>query len=201
MAARSKARKRALDILFEADQRGLDAVGVLAERVRRADPPVPEYAVEIVEGVSAHLERIDELLATYAQGWTVDRMPGVDRALLRLSTWELLWNDEVPDAVAIDEAVELARSLSTDDSPAFVNGLLARLLGGELLGQRHGLAQHHRVGPLVGVQQLVGPDPQDRPVDRRHAVELAHSLSTDESPAFVNGLLARLLAVKPTVTR
>ena len=128
MGARSKARKRALDVLFEADQRGLDAVSVLAERVRRADPPVPEYAVEIVEGVTAHRERIVELLATFAQGWTVDRMPGVDRALLRLSSWELLYNDEVPDAVAIDEAVELARSLSTDESPAFVNGLLARLL-------------------------------------------------------------------------
>jgi N utilization substance protein B len=89
---------------------------------------VPEYTVEIVEGVGAHLERIDELLATYAQGWSVDRMPGVDRALLRLSAWELLWNDDVPDAVAIDEAVELAHSLSTDESPAFVNGLLARLL-------------------------------------------------------------------------
>jgi N utilization substance protein B len=128
VGARSKARKRALDVLFEADQRGLDAVAVLAERLRRADPPVPEYAVEIVEGVAAHRERIDELLATYAQGWTVDRMPGVDRALLRLSAWELLYNDDVPDAVAIDEAVELARSLSTDESPAFVNGLLARLL-------------------------------------------------------------------------
>jgi N utilization substance protein B len=128
VGARSKARKRALDVLFEADQRGLDAVAVLSERVRRADPPVPEYTVEIVEGVSAQRERIDELLATYAQGWTVDRMPGVDRALLRLSAWELLYNDDVPDAVAIDEAVELARSLSTDESPAFVNGLLARLL-------------------------------------------------------------------------
>jgi len=128
VGARTKARKRALDILFEADQRGLDVAGVLAERVRRADPPVPEYTVEIVEGVAAHLERIDELLATYAQGWPVDRMPGVDRALLRLSAWELLWNDEVPDAVAIDEAVELAHTLSTDESPAFVNGLLARLL-------------------------------------------------------------------------
>ena len=128
MGARSKARKRALDVLFEADQRGLDAVSVLADRLRRADPPVPEYAVEIVEGVTIHRERIDELLATYAQGWTVDRMPGVDRALLRLSAWELLYNEDVPDAVAIDEAVELARMLSTDESPAFVNGLLARLL-------------------------------------------------------------------------
>jgi N utilization substance protein B len=128
VGARSKARKRALDVLFEADQRGLDAVSVLADRLRRADPPVPEYAVEIVEGVTIHRERIDELLATYAQGWTVDRMPGVDRALLRLSAWELLYNEDVPDAVAIDEAVELARMLSTDESPAFVNGLLARLL-------------------------------------------------------------------------
>jgi N utilization substance protein B len=128
MAARTKARKRALDILFEADQRGVNPATVLAERVRRADPPVPEYTVEIVEGVLAHRERIDELLSTYAQGWTIPRMPGVDRALLRLSTWELLYNDLVPDAVAIDEAVELARSLSTDESPAFVNGLLARLL-------------------------------------------------------------------------
>jgi N utilization substance protein B len=128
MAARSKARKRALDILFEADQRGVAPATVLAERVGRADPPVAEYTVEIVEGVLAHRERIDELLATYAQGWTVARMPGVDRALLRLSAWELLYNDAVPDAVVIDEAVELARSLSTDESPAFVNGLLARLL-------------------------------------------------------------------------
>jgi transcription antitermination protein NusB len=128
VAARSKARKRALDILFEADQRGLDPLAVLAERVRRGEPPVSEYTVEIVEGAVAHRERIDELLSTYAQGWTLDRMPGVDRSLLRLAAWELLYNDDVPDAVAIDEAVELAHSLSTDESPAFVNGLLARLL-------------------------------------------------------------------------
>ena len=127
-AARSKARKRALDVLFEADQRRLDPMVVLRERMGRAEPPVPEYTVEIVEGVLAHQERIDELLSTYAQGWTLDRMPGVDRALLRLGAWELLYNDDVPDPVAIDEAVELARMLSTDESPAFVNGLLARLL-------------------------------------------------------------------------
>jgi N utilization substance protein B len=128
VAARSKARKRALDVLFEADQRGVDPAAVLAERIERAEPPVAPYTVEIVEGVLAHRERIDELLGTYAQGWTVPRMPGVDRALLRMSAWELLYNDAVPDAVVIDEAVELARSLSTDESPAFVNGLLARLL-------------------------------------------------------------------------
>src|SRR4051794_16594590 len=128
MAARSKARKRALDVLFEADQRGLNPLDVLAERVRRAEPPIAEYTVDVVEGVVAHQDRIDELLSTYAQGWTLDRMPGVDRSLLRLASWELLYNDDVPDAVAIDEAVELAHMLSTDESPAFVNGLLARLL-------------------------------------------------------------------------
>ena len=131
MAARSKARKRALDILFEADQRGLNPVELLAERLaerRAGDVPIPEYAVALVEGVVARQARIDELLSTYAHGWTLDRMPAVDRALLRLGAWELLYNDDVPDAVAIDEAVELARSLSTAESPAFVNGLLARLL-------------------------------------------------------------------------
>ena len=128
MGARSKARKRALDLLFEADQRGLDPVRLLAERLPDAHPPISEYAAAVVEGVQAHRERIDELLTTYSQGWTLDRMPGVDRAVLRIGSWELLFNDDVPDAVAIDEAVELARLLSTDESPSFVNGLLARLL-------------------------------------------------------------------------
>jgi N utilization substance protein B len=129
MGARSKARKRALDILFEADQRGIDAVTLMAARVAE-DPSrtLPEYSAELVEGVSERSERIDELLSTYSHGWTIERMPAVDRAVLRLGAWELLFNDDVPDAVAIDEAVELARTLSTDDSPSFVNGLLARLL-------------------------------------------------------------------------
>ncbi len=129
MGARTKARTRALEVLFEADQRGLPPMDVLRSRLAGSDgPPVPEYSVEIVEGVLAHRDRIDELLETYSHGWTVERMPGVDRALLRLSAWELLFNDDVPDAVTIDEAVEIARTLSTDESPAFVNGLLARLL-------------------------------------------------------------------------
>jgi len=128
VGARSKARKRALDLLFEADQRDLDPVALVAERLPTAHPPISEYAVTLVEGVHQHRERIDELLATYAQGWTIDRMPGVDRIVLRIGAWELLFNDDVPDAVAIDEAVELARLLSTDESPSFVNGLLARLL-------------------------------------------------------------------------
>ncbi|MFI7588899.1 transcription antitermination factor NusB [Spongisporangium articulatum] len=131
MGARSKARKRALDVLFEADQRGLEPLVLVKERL--AEPvaervPLPEYAVTLVEGVVERRERIDELLSTYSQGWTLDRMPAVDRAVLRLGAWEMLFNDDVPDAVAIDEAVELVRTLSTDDSPGFVNGLLARLL-------------------------------------------------------------------------
>jgi len=127
MAARSKARKRAVDVLFEADQRGLDPVTVLADRLAQADPPLNEYTITLVEGVLARRERIDELISTYAQGWTLERMPAVDRAVLRLGAWEILYSD-VPDAVAVDEAVELSRSLSTDESPSFVNGLLGRLL-------------------------------------------------------------------------
>jgi transcription antitermination protein NusB len=128
VGARSKARKRALDVLYEAAQRGADPVATLRERLAQSDPPVPEYAVTLVEGVVAHRERIDELLTTYAEEWTLDRMPAVDLAVLRIGAYELLWCDDVPDGVAISEAVELVASLSTDDSPKFVNGLLARLL-------------------------------------------------------------------------
>jgi N utilization substance protein B len=128
VGARSKARKRALDVLYECDLRGSDATGTLATRLAQADPPVPEYTVELVEGVVAHRERIDELLTTYAVGWTLDRMPPVDRNILRLGVFELLWRDDVPDAVVLSEAVELARNLSTEESPKFVNGLLARVL-------------------------------------------------------------------------
>jgi N utilization substance protein B len=127
VGARSKARKRALDVLYEAAQRRTDPVDTLRERLAQSDPPVTEYAVELVEGVAAHRERIDELLATYSEGWTLERMPPVDLAVLRIGTYELLYRDDIPDAVAVSEAVELAGSLSTDESPAFVNGLLARL--------------------------------------------------------------------------
>lgn len=127
MSARSKARKRALDVLFQSDLRGRDAVGVLATRLAEANPPVPEYTVVLVEGVVANTERIDELIVTYAEGWTIDRMPAVDRNLLRIGIYELLWCDDVPAGVAISEAVELASSLSTDDSARFVNGVLARI--------------------------------------------------------------------------
>jgi N utilization substance protein B len=128
VSARSKARKRALDVLYESEVRDVDATATLAERIRLAEPPVNDYTIELVEGVVDHRARIDEILAEYAEGWTVDRMPDVDRAVLRLGVYELLWRPDVPDAVAIDEAVELAKSLSTDESPRFVNGVLGRVL-------------------------------------------------------------------------
>jgi transcription antitermination protein NusB len=125
--ARSKARKRALDILFEADQRDSPVLDLLAERITLGSPPVSGYAADLVRGVAAHAARIDELISQYAEGWTLDRMPAVDRNVLRIGIYELLWADDVPDAVAINEAVLLAQDLSTDASPAFVNGLLARI--------------------------------------------------------------------------
>jgi N utilization substance protein B len=128
MPARSKARKRALDILFEAEARSEPVLGLLAERTADADPPVSEYAAELVRGVHEHAALIDDLLTTHSQGWALARMPAVDRNILRIGAFELLWQDQVPDAVAISEAVALAAELSTDDSPAFVNGLLGRLL-------------------------------------------------------------------------
>ncbi len=128
MGARSKARKRALDVLYEAAQRSADPMATLRERLAQSDPPVPEYATELVEGVVTHQERIDELLATYAESWTLERMPPVDLAALRIGAYELLWCDDVPDGVAVSEAVALVSSLSTDESAGFVNGLLARLL-------------------------------------------------------------------------
>jgi transcription antitermination protein NusB len=125
--ARSKARKRALDILFEAEQRDTPVLDLLAERSALASPPVSAYAAGLVRGVTGHAARIDQLISEFAEGWTLDRMPAVDRNVLRIGVYELLWAPDVPDGVAISEAVLLARDLSTDASPAFVNGLLARI--------------------------------------------------------------------------
>ncbi len=126
MAARTKARKRALDVLFEADQRGANVSQVLGERVALSgrETALPEYAAEIVGGVVAHWTEIQEIIQDASTEWTIDRMPAVDRALLRIAVWEILFNNDVPVSVAIDEAVELATSLSTDDSPSFINGVL-----------------------------------------------------------------------------
>jgi len=132
VSARSKARKRALDILFQADVRGDDVAVTLAAEAKRASAePAREaswlYAREIVDGVIDHRDEIDEQITTHSRDWKLERMPAVDRALLRMGVWEVLFNDEVPTGVAIDEAVELAKEFSTDDSGAFVHGVLARV--------------------------------------------------------------------------
>ena len=132
MSARSKARKRALDILFQSDVRGDDfAVTLAAEAKRAASEPAREaswlYAREIVDGVIDNRDAIDEQITTFAKDWPLARMPAVDRAVLRIGVWELLYNDEVPAAVAIDEAVELAKEFSTDESGPFVHGVLGRI--------------------------------------------------------------------------
>ncbi len=131
MPARRKARKRALDVLYEADLRDRPPVEVLAGYLDRIEKPRPEHLPttrsSLVEGVAANLDRIDELIASYAEGWTLDRMPVVDRNLARIAVYELLYVDEIDDPVAITEAVELARQMSTDDSPRFLNGMLGRV--------------------------------------------------------------------------
>jgi transcription antitermination protein NusB len=129
VAARTKARKRALDLLFEAEQRGVNAADLLRERLAApvTEAPLSEFTADLVMGVVEHWGQVDELIATYSQGWTLQRMPAVDRAILRLGAYEVIWSSDVPEPVAISEWVGLATELSTDDSPRFVNGLLARL--------------------------------------------------------------------------
>jgi N utilization substance protein B len=126
--ARSKARKRALDVLYAAELRGQDPVAALESAMADGEGPTNPYTETLVRGVGEHRERIDELLGQYAQGWTLDRMPAIDRNALRIGTFELLYADDVPDVVAVSEAVALVRDLSTDDSPSFVNGVLGSML-------------------------------------------------------------------------
>lgn len=127
MNSRTKARLRALEVLFEADQRNEDYIEVLRRRRLYTVAQISAYSEEIIRGVRDQDEEIREFVETYARDWSFERMPAVDRAVLRIGTWELLYNDEVPDAVAISEAVGLARVLSTNESPKFVNGLLDKL--------------------------------------------------------------------------
>lgn len=132
MSARTKARKRAIDLLYGADVREISLNEALATEAARAEAqPDREaswrYAREIVIGITEHGDEIDELIETYAQGWTIDRMPTLDRAIVRMGIWEIMFNDEVPESVAVSEAVKLASELSTDDSAGFVNGLLGRI--------------------------------------------------------------------------
>jgi transcription antitermination protein NusB len=129
MGARSKARKRALDILYESELRGLPAADTLADRIEAAQTPLNPYAITLVEGVDEHREEIDEAISSYSSGWPLERMPAVDRNIVRIAVFELRYVDEIPEAVALSEAVSLAEELSTDESPSFVNGLLAKIAG------------------------------------------------------------------------
>ena len=126
MSARSKARKRALDVLYASEMRNRPTADAMTEQAKAG--PVNEYTVTLVEGVTEHRTRLDEVIAGYAQGWTLERMPAVDRNVLRLATYEVLFVDDVPDAVAVSEALHLVRDLSTDESPAFVNGVLGNIV-------------------------------------------------------------------------
>lgn len=136
MAARTKARKRALDVLFECELQSVELGSTLAARIEAADPPVNEYTITLVEGIVEHLDQIDILLREHAVDWSLERMPGVDRNLLRIGAYEIVYVDDVPDAVAVSQAVELARELSTDESPSFINGLLAALAKSKAAGAR-----------------------------------------------------------------
>ncbi len=127
MGARSKARKRALDLLYAADLRNESVLEALDAAVAVGEGPTNDYTTVLVRGVAEQRQRIDELLTTYSQGWTLDRMPAVDRNVLRIGVWELLYADDVPETVAITEAMALVRDLSTDESPPFVNGILGSI--------------------------------------------------------------------------
>ena len=131
MSARSKARKQALDLLYETDIRGTNLVETLAARDIPAEGPdarpIREYTKELVNGVSDNRRKIDELITTYAQGWDMDRLPAVDRNILRLGIYEILWSTDVPMSVAIDEALVLAKELSSDDSSKYIHGVLGRV--------------------------------------------------------------------------
>jgi transcription antitermination protein NusB len=130
---RHQARKRAVDLLFEAEARGITAAEVADARNALAQKgsdvsPLNLYTVAVARGVTEHAAHIDDLISAHLQGWTLDRLPAVDRAILRVAVWELLHADDVPEPVAVDEAVELAKRLSTDESPAFVNGVLGQVM-------------------------------------------------------------------------
>ena len=127
MSARGKARKRALDVLYASDMRSESPIVALDRAIADGEGPTNEYTATLVRGVVEHQARIDELLSTYAEGWTIERMPAVDRNVLRLGVYELLYVDDVPDTVAVTEAMALVRDLSTDESPSFVNGVLGNI--------------------------------------------------------------------------
>ncbi len=164
MSARTKARKRALDVLFECEARGLPIGATLEQRQAAAaadarEPAVMPYVIELVQGVAAHQSRIDEVLTEVSRDWALDRMPAVDRNLLRIGVYEVLWGDDVPDAVAVSEAVSLATDLSTDESPGFVNGVLATIVSDKTTLLQNGLGSGSSSGgSAAGMTRSGGPD-------------------------------------------
>lgn len=138
MSARSKARKQSLDLLYESDIRGTQALELLQSRDIEDNGhdsrPIREYTKELISGIADHRRKIDELIATYAQGWDMDRLPAVDRNILRLAIFELLWGKDLADSIIIDEALTLAKDLSTEESSSYIHGVLGRIstIKGEL---------------------------------------------------------------------
>ena len=131
MSARSKARKQTLDLLYEADIRGASAADLLLQRdVVEKGPdarPIREFTKTLIAGVTENKRKIDELIATYSQGWDMDRLPAVDRNILRLGIYEIVWSSDLDDGIAIDEALTLAKELSTDESAGYIHGVLGRI--------------------------------------------------------------------------
>ena len=131
MSARSKARKQALDILYESDIRSSDAQEILQSRDIPEDGPdarpIREFTRELIAGVTSNKRKIDELITTYAQGWDMDRLAAVDRNILRIGIYEIIWSEDLADGIAIDEAITLAKDISTDDSATFIHGLLGKI--------------------------------------------------------------------------
>ncbi len=173
---RHQARKRAVDLLFEAEARGITPAEAAESRELLAQSQsdvsaLNRYTVTVAQGVTQHAAHIDDLISTHLQGWTLDRLPAVDRAILRVAVWELLHADDVPEPVAVDEAVELAKHLSTDDSPGFVNGVLGQVMlvtpqiraaaaaiqggsegSGEIAGARGGADRRPQIGDVARAQ-------------------------------------------------
>jgi len=128
VSTRSKARKAALDLLYESDIRKTNVGLLMQSRITDLEYVIRDFTKDLVEGVDIHRRKIDELIATYSQGWDMDRMPVIDRNILRLAIFEILWSPDVPQAVAINEAIELAQTLSTDESSKYVNGVLSKVV-------------------------------------------------------------------------
>ena len=180
--ARSTARKRALNTLYEADEKGQDILSLLAERIKEpgAQTPLPDYAIDIVRGVAEHRRDIDRELDDHSTGWKVRRMAVVDRNILRIAAWEILFNDDVPDRVAIDEALGLAKTLSDSDSPAFIHGLLSAICD-DKLARIEQAQQVESAADVDDTDPAASNDASDTVADVDEPTEAADDPQTTES--------------------